>query len=183
MHENRTRLKSGPKPRPIADRFWPRVNKTDTCWLWTGATSSGYGVIGIGGHDGGWAYAHRLSWEWTNGPIPAGMYVLHRCDVPRCCNPDHLFIGTQADNIRDMVIKRRGWRQQPGNAPKGEQHPMARLTEGNVRALRARWHVGESFASLAQAFGITTTHARRIALGEAWRHVYDHQTMPLMDPV
>lgn len=172
MHRQST--KTGPKPKPIAERFWPKVNKTETCWLWTGATSTGYGAIGVGGKYGGFAYAHRLSWEWANGPIPDDQCVLHHCDVRNCVRPDHLFLGTKADNCADMSAKRRGWMQQPGNASRGERHPRAKLTEGNVRALRASWHAGWPIAFLARTFGITPTHTRRIVLGKAWQHVYDH---------
>jgi hypothetical protein len=86
--------------------FWARVNKTDDCWLWMGSRNAlryGYGVYGKGGK-----YAHRLSWEIHHGrPIPPGMNILHRCDNPPCVNPDHLFLGTQADNVVDMVRKGR----------------------------------------------------------------------------
>ena len=77
------------------------------CWGWIGATSSGYGRLGRGGRGEGLVYAHRLSWELRNGPIPEGMCVLHRCDNPPCSNPDHLFLGTKADNNRDMSVKGR----------------------------------------------------------------------------
>lgn len=93
--------------KPAADRFWAKVAKGDDCWLWTGA------VAGYPGNDYG-AFnkgkAHRFSWELHRGPIPAGLFVLHKCDVTRCVRPDHLFLGTQKDNMQDMVAKGRGRR-------------------------------------------------------------------------
>lgn len=93
---------------PLAERFWRRVDKSGPCWIWTGAQGHhGYGRIGIGGHDGPTVLAHRVAWELSNGPVPEGLCVLHRCDNPPCVNPDHLFVGTQADNIRDCKEKGR----------------------------------------------------------------------------
>lgn len=82
--------------------FWLKVTKTDTCWLWTGRRDkNGYGKVGA-------ALSHRVFWELHNGHIPDGLYVLHHCDNPPCIRPTHLFLGTQADNVRDMAAKGRG---------------------------------------------------------------------------
>ena len=89
--------------RSLAERFWPRVRKGDGCWEWQGHRSShGYGKIGCGGKDIG---THRVAWELAHGPIPAGMHVCHRCDNPPCVRPDHLFLGTHSDNMRDLAEK------------------------------------------------------------------------------
>ena len=82
--------------------FEDRITFGDGCWLWKGKPGSG----GYGSWKHG--QAHRASWEFYRGPIPAGLQVCHRCDVPLCVNPDHLFIGTQSDNIQDMYAKGRG---------------------------------------------------------------------------
>lgn len=102
---------------PVAQRFWSKVDKNGPiashapglgqCWIWTGSTSEGYGQINVGGGDGRHDWAHRVSWEIHHGPIPDGLWVLHRCDNPSCVRPDHLFLGTVADNNRDMIAKGR----------------------------------------------------------------------------
>lgn len=95
--------------RPEAERFWEKVKKTPSCWLWTGAHKDGrwpYGVLG-GGASRVPKLAHRVSWELHHGPIPDGMNVLHKCDNPPCVRPDHLFLGTLSDNTQDMVAKGR----------------------------------------------------------------------------
>lgn len=100
------------RKRPLVDRFWPMVNKTGPCWLWTGSLDgSGYGQINLNGRP---ARASRISWEMANGPIPSGLWVLHNCpggDNPQCVNPAHLWLGTAQDNARDMTAKGRHWSQ------------------------------------------------------------------------
>lgn len=94
-------------PKPLADRFWSKVKKAgaDDCWPWTGSLNNkGYGQIYTKSRG---MLAHRVSWQLNRGPIPVGLFVLHRCDNPRCVNPDHLFTGTGIDNQQDSVRKGR----------------------------------------------------------------------------
>ena len=123
-------------------RFWSHVEKTDTCWLWCGATNYGYGVMHIKrAHR---LRAHRVSWELSHGPIPLGLYICHRCDVKLCVRPDHLFLGTQVENMADMVLKGRGASgEKHGDimrkvARRGEAHPSSRLSEAQVREIMSR---------------------------------------------
>lgn len=86
--------------------FWKKADKSSGCWEWTGPrnSTSGYGQVNLFGKH---QTAHRWSWELTNGDIPKGMWILHRCDNPPCFNPEHLFLGTPADNVLDAQIKGR----------------------------------------------------------------------------
>ncbi len=150
--------------------FWAKVQKTETCWLWTAGQfgHSGYGSFSIK-MDGRThsVRTHRHSWEMANGPIPEGMHVLHRCDTPLCVRPDHLFLGSAMDNARDKVAKGRLRR---GDA-KGEANGHAKLTESDVRAIRARVAAGESQAAMAREFRVTAQSICDIVKLRRWRHV------------
>lgn len=106
-----------------SERFWSRVSPEPNtgCWYWTGcANRNGYGEVRAGGVR---VLAHRFAWEDTNGPLRKGDRVLHRCDVPGCVNPGHLFTGSQADNARDMAMKgRQVYQRSPEKAPRGNLH-------------------------------------------------------------
>jgi hypothetical protein len=98
---------------PMRVRFWGRVKKTpDGCWIWMGAkrNKKGYGTF-CEPITGKQIYAHRFSWEWHNGAIPMGVFVLHKCDNPACVNPDHLKLGDAMDNNHDSISKGRAWWQ------------------------------------------------------------------------
>ncbi len=91
----------------LAERFWSKVVRGEGCWIWAASVDDhGYGRFGIGRLR--IEPAHRVAWMVANGPIPDGLSVLHRCDNPPCVRPDHLFLGTQRDNMRDMIAKGRG---------------------------------------------------------------------------
>lgn len=130
---------------------------TSGCWLWTGAlTERGdYGKMQIGGkHE----RAHRVSWKLFRGPIPEGRHVLHRCDVGICVNPDHLFLGTQADNNRDMFSKGRSYDR------RGTANPRAKLSTNDVTAIRRDPRPQHLIAT---AFGVGQSTVSRVKRRES----------------
>lgn len=146
-------------------RFWERVliKDWDDCWIWVAAKSSaGYGQFRMSGLL---IYAHRYSWEISNGIIPPKMCVLHRCDNPACVNPNHLFLGTQTDNMADKVAK---GRQRAGTAGNGEKNHKAKLTLADVMEIRKSSLSGKT---LAQKYGIHPGTVTKIKLRQTWRHV------------
>ena len=154
------------------ERFWGKVGKgsASECWPWlrtiAAGPSGGYGVFCVGGRN---RKAHRVVWEISFGPIPAGAgahgtCVCHRCDNRRCVNPSHLFIGTHSDNMRDMFAKGRCLRA-------GDAHPAAKVTEKDVLAIRAASATGESQSSLAKRYGVTVANISLIRRGVTWSHV------------
>jgi hypothetical protein len=143
--------------------FWERVDKTDGCWIWRGGGSEGYGMVVF---QGRFVLAHRLAWELTNGEIRNGLFALHRCDNPPCCNPAHLFLGTHDDNAKDKAAKGRCV------SLCGEESPQAKLTARDVVEMRRlRDTRGLSWRKLARRFHIGNSHARRVCMRESWRHV------------
>lgn len=150
---------------PLAVRFWRHVQKTAGCWLWTGCEDGkGYGVIGRGGRGGKQDGAHRVSWELANGPIPPGLIVCHRCDVPMCVNPAHLFLGTHADNGADRDAKGRHRYALP------PRETITKLSEGDVLAIRAA-AATTSYADLAARYGVCRSNISMIVTRRNWRHV------------
>lgn len=152
--------------RPAHWRFWNRVDiAVDGCWLWTGSTNSnGYAQFQIGDRH---VFVHRYAWELENGPIPKGLKVCHKCDVPYCVRNDgsnsHLFLGTQAENIHDAVTKNR--------MAQGEQHGMAKLADVNVIEIRRLHSIGLGAHALAEQFEIDTTTIYRIVHIKSWKHL------------
>lgn len=127
---------------PIVERFWSKVEKLTSCWMWRAAIArDGYGKFQIGRSKT--CRAHRVAWELTNGPIPNGKQVLHRCDNPLCVRPDHLFLGTAADNMRDKTEK--------GRQSRNHQVISA---EDQAQILRLR-REGYTQQSIAAVFGIS----------------------------
>ena len=158
-------------------RFWHRVKRSRKCWLWTGCktAANGYGRIRI---DGSKVSAHRYSWELHNGPIPAGMLVLHRCDVRACVRPDHLFLGTHSDNAKDCVAKGRSFTTRPeaqmarrkaGLAKRGENGPNAKLTWDAVRKMREQYASGLSAEKIGKLHNVSKTTALRAIKEQTWK--------------
>jgi hypothetical protein len=151
------------RSRPIEVRFSEKVWRTEGCWIWCGSQIAfGHGRIG---HNGRVTYAHRVSWELYRGPIPMGLCVCHKCDVPQCVNPDHLFLGTHTDNMRDMASKGRT------GVHRGESNAHHSLTSIDVRFIRHWSEVGFAGAEIGNAFGIAKTTANRIIARRAWAHI------------
>lgn len=137
------------------------------CILWTGPRNrDGYGVTTDGPMGARRkALAHRVAYRAAHGAIPPGQYVLHRCDVPACVNPDHLFLGTQAENVTDCVAK---GRRSPQD---GENNHRAKLTFSDVVAIRAFSDAGMSRAELGRRFGVTAESISAVVLGKTWKNV------------
>ena len=173
----RLQMKSAAPKVPIEIRFWKKVKKTDSCWLWTGAKVGwGYGVIGLGSKRDGLESAHRLSWTLHHGPIPVGLNVLHNCpdgDRPDCVNPAHLWLGTLSDNSRDMVRKGRYPAiTDPERHGHGEDYRATKFTDESVRKLRERYAVGGvTYLLLANEFGVSDTTIAYIIKRKTWKHV------------
>jgi hypothetical protein len=147
-----------------AERYERFAVRTDAgCWSWSGATSEhGYAKVGS-------QFGHRLAWEIHNGPIPDGLFVLHRCDNPPCTNPDHLFLGTHADNMADATAK--GRLNGRPNRPRGEQVKNSKLTVAKVRELRKLALAGRSTQALAALFGVSDDCVRSVITRKRWVHV------------
>lgn len=163
------------------ERFWARMAKAgnDECWVWTrGKSTSGYGRFWIMGET---RSAHRIAWELTNGSIPEGMCVLHRCDNPPCCNPAHLFLGTQADNTEDKRQKGRaasgtahGRVTKPWRTARGERQWKSKLTDDTVLAIRKRRSEGVYLKHIAADFGISISEVSKICRGATWKHLLEN---------
>lgn len=148
----------------LLSRFWSKVEKTDDCWEWRARRNPlGYGTFKY--HDKS-ILAHRMAYYLTYDVMPDGLVVCHTCDNRSCVRPDHLFLGTQLDNMRDAKSKGRY-----DNKPAGQAHHRARLTNDQVAEIRRRHHKpGDgsrygNFAALCEEFGISRTHMVRILNG------------------
>jgi hypothetical protein len=141
-------------------QFWAMVDVRgpDDCWEFTGYRyDRGYGKFRN-------TTAHRFAWRFTNGPIPVGLVVCHSCDWPPCCNPTHLFLGTQAENIADAMAK--------GRHSFGERHPRSRLTEAAVREIRDLYARGDvTIVQLAAKYGLSPEATGHVIRRYSWKRV------------
>lgn len=142
------------------EKYCPEPNTG--CWLWDrAATPGGYGHFSLEGRP---ESAHRASWRIYRGPIPTGLFVCHRCDTPSCVNPDHLFLGTGSDNIRDRHSKGRS------AGPRGSRHGLSKLTDETVCEIRKRYARGGVLQrELGAEFGVNQAAISKVVLGQNWR--------------
>jgi hypothetical protein len=178
-HWRQERERLGPRRTIVwgtpEERFWVKVTRGKSCWVWKARRGrGGYGQFKVDRGGKRWVTmpAHRFSWELAHGPIPDEMLVLHRCDNPPCVRPDHLYLGTHADNARDRDSQGRGRQCPPELHAKGERVGLSKLTEAAVRDIRARYAKGGiSQQALADEYGVVQTIVSRVIRRETWRHV------------
>lgn len=163
MHYRRMRQygSTDSRRKTVEQRLMEKVRKDPGgCWLWTGVVVRRYGQIGVKGKG---RRTHRVSYELFKGPIPEGLYVLHSCDNPLCVNPDHLFLGTNEDNMADMVKKGRAARMA------GEKHGMSKLTAQDVtRILRDNRKQKE----IAKDYAVTQSLISHVKCRKGWKHIH-----------
>lgn len=146
---------------PYTNRFFKKVRITPGCWVWQAALRKGYGTFHVEGNKA--VYAHRFSYEIHIGPMADGDVICHKCDNPLCVNPDHLFQGTQKENITDRNLK--------GRQAKGERQGSAKLTQEQVDEIRriyVRRHPEFSTVALSKKYGVSTSQLSNILLNKRW---------------
>lgn len=152
------------RPRNTLQNFWEKIFfpiDSYGCWMWIGTTGTDrYGVFVINRKP---HRSSRLMWEIRYGEIPSGFCVCHACDNPRCCNPAHLFLGTQGDNIKDKVDKKR--------QAMGESSGRAILTESDVIEIFRLRHIGLTHKEISKVFDIDRSHVGDILHSKCWRHL------------
>ncbi len=142
-------------------RFWSKVQKTGHCWLWTASRNyNGYGNFSL---DGKTFLAHRIAFFLSNGISLSELFVCHKCDNPACVNPEHLFLGTQRDNMQDSLKK--------GRKPSypGSKNGRAKLTETEVNEIRRLHLEGYTSTPLIRKFGVCKSQINNIVAGSQWK--------------
>lgn len=163
--------RKGPYGRPYQmsktteQRFWEKIDRRgeDECWLWKASIRHGYGAFGV--RQGYVEIAHRYSWILANGEIPDGLCVLHKCDVPRCVNPKHLFLGTRIDNAADRHAKGRSI---AGKPRLGTQNKASKLNEDKVREIRRLHSEGVSIHKLSRNFKVSRPSIKALLTRRTW---------------
>jgi len=140
------------------ENFWEQVDRSGDCWIWQGRIQhDGYGAITREGRQ--WL-AHRLAWLICHGPTD--LCVLHKCDNPPCVRPDHLFTGTQQDNIADMVSKGRQ------HHPRGTRNPKAKLTLELAEEIRRKYIPNKNLVALSKEYGVARSTIQRVISHQNW---------------
>lgn len=154
------------KRASLERRYWPKVRKgsPDECWTWAARAKTAFGYGRMTAGRGTHLKAHQIGWALANGPIPDGLGVLHECDNPACCNPNHLFLGTQKDNSQDA--KQKGRLALPPN-PLGEEHPNSKITEELAVAI---FTSPLKTVDVARELGVSYKIACDVRNGKSWRH-------------
>jgi hypothetical protein len=171
--------KTGPKTEDISRKFWRNVSIGDGCWEWQGRKySNGYGEITTGGRKYRVrALTHRFSYEVFFGEIGSGLMVCHKCDNRACVNPEHLFLGTAKDNMRDASKKGRLLtgdamrRAQAGKMPYGEKHHRAKYTEAQALQVLSLRNAGLKAKQVAEKTGYSYSWIYHIYRGDRWKHL------------
>jgi hypothetical protein len=151
--------------KTVQERFWSKVNikSENECWEWIKfKNKKGYGLFGLNAIPEG---AHRVSWRFTYGDIPESLCVLHKCDNPACCNPAHLFLGTNQDNVNDRVAKNRS------SDLRGSKHYRAKLTEIKVLEIRSLYKMGIRQSSIAKTYKVNQGTISNIIDKKTWTHI------------
>lgn len=149
----------------VEERFWAKVKRVDGCWIWTAHRHDfGYGKIGLGYTSKNSEYAHRLSWMIHNGDIPDGLSVLHKCDNPACVNPAHLYLGTQADNVRDMYARNRWHLKKSRAGEHNSKHKLTKYQVGRIRAMK-----GVPGVLVAKVWNVSPCTVSSIRLNKTWK--------------
>lgn len=160
-----------PYKRSLEERLFARreIDPARGCWLWTGKCyTNGYGTIKLGGRAGKFRKVHRVAASlWLNIDLDSPMHVLHHCDVRRCFNPEHLYGGTNADNVHDRATRKRGREHRQ----RGAAHHMAKLTDDDVREIRRLVARGHRQREIADTYGVKVQQISRIICRTMWTHV------------
>ncbi len=167
---DRTFFKGHRPPKSFADRFWEHVDKTDTCWLWTGTLRpDGYAYIQLSYPSVKKVRVHRISYEMHYGPIPDGLLVCHKCDQRNCVRPEHLFLGTDKDNSDDMRAK---GRQRYVGQPGGESNTSHKLSASDVIEIRKLYDEGVlTIQEIATHYGVS--RALVSSIHKRWQCIAD----------
>lgn len=174
MCAGRERGRDMRKSTPAIDRVLKNIDIVpfSGCWIFMGATNHfGYGIVGTGRRGEPTDRAHRIAYKHFKSDIPTGMFVCHTCDVPACCNPYHLFLGTNQDNVNDMVRKKRNSKPPRNPHVIGSVHPLAKLNEEQVIEIRRLYLQGIGQKELGETYGVARQTISKIVNRQRFKHV------------